>query len=129
METNFIRASGGTEVLEDAARMRAAKSAPKVPTVDTTLALLRAGGSLADIAKERGVKTETIIDHLEQLKESGRITQEDIEPLGEGYEAQIDRIQAAFKKLKTLAMKPVFAHFKGDVSYADIRLARLLLPD
>ena len=129
MENNFIRASGGTEVLEDAARMRAAKSAPKIPTVDATLALLREGKSLAEMAQERGVKTETIIDHLEQLKESGRVALEDLAPLGAGYEVQIERIQAAFKKRKTLAMKPIHAHFGGDVSYADIRLARLLLPE
>ena len=80
------------------------------------------------MAKERGVKPETIIDHIEQLRESGRVTRTDIAYLAEEC-ARCGDIQAAFKKLRTRAMKPVYAHFRGAVSYADIRLARLLLPE
>jgi hypothetical protein len=126
MARNFIRASGGTEDVTLAARRRAEKSAPKVPTVEITLGLLEEGKSLAEMAEERGVKSETIIDHLEQLTESGRIERKDIEHLRDECE-RCEDIQKAFKKLRTRAMKPVHAHFRGDVSYADIRLARLLL--
>jgi hypothetical protein len=128
MARNFIRASGGTEDVMLAAKRRAEKAQPKVPTVDITLGLLREGKPLADMAEERGVKTETIIDHLEQLMEAGRIESADIEHLTDECE-RLEDIHAAFKKLKTRAMKPVHAHFRGGVSYADIRLARLLLPE
>ncbi len=80
------------------------------------------------MAKERGVKRETIITHLEELKMTGRITAEALERLGKGNK-QLKDIQTAFKKLNTYSLKPVFDHFEGAASYADIRLARLLLPE
>jgi hypothetical protein len=128
MERNFIKAVGGVEDLKIVAKRRAEKSAPKIPTRDATFALVKEGKSLAQIAKERGVKVETIVDHLEQLKEVERITHADIKRFASECPHAVD-IHAAFKKLKTRAMKPLFQHFKGAVSYGDIRLARLLLPD
>jgi hypothetical protein len=130
LERDFVRALGGTEEPDPAAREERKKraAAPKVPTLDATYALFAEGKTLAEIAAARGVKEETIVDHLEQLKAAGRITTEDVQRLGEESEL-LAEIQAAFAKLKTRAMKPLYAHFGGEASYGDIRLARLLLPD
>lgn len=128
IERNFIKAIGGVEDLKSVAKRRAQKRALKVPTLDATLALVRAGESLRAIAQERGVKVETIVDHLEQLKAAERITYVDLERFREEG-AYVEDIQAAFKKLKTRALKTLHRHFNGAVSYTDIRLARLLLPD
>ena len=128
MERNFVRVIGGTEDLTLAAKRRAEKAAPKVPTVDATLALLREEKPLVQMAAERGVKPDTVIDHLEQLKEAGRIERADILYLAD--EARhLNDIQATFRKKKSKSLKTVFAAMHGKASYADIRLARLLLPD
>ncbi|HVW71542.1 MAG TPA: AAA family ATPase [Candidatus Paceibacterota bacterium] len=127
MERNFMRVIGAVEDRALVARMRAQKAAPKVPTVDATLALLKEGKTLADMAEERDVKPETIIDHLEQLRESGRITRNEVLYLAD--EARhLDDIQAMFRKKKSKSLKTIFAAMRGEASYADIRLARLLLP-
>lgn len=128
LRRNFVRAIGGTEDTHEAAKRRAQMSAPKTPTVEATLALVKDEMPLGAMAKERGVKPETIIDHLEQLRETGRVTRMDIAYLADDA-IRVTDIHAAFKKLRTRAMKPVHAHFRGGVSYADIRLARLLLPE
>ena len=128
MKKKFLRAIGGIEDSALAEKRRAEKAAPKIPTVDATLALVREGKALARMAEERGVKSETIIDHLEKLMENGRITRSDILYLADAC-GQLNSIQAAFRKLKSRSLKTVFAHLRGKASYADIRLARLLLPE
>jgi len=128
MEKRFVLAIGGTENLGEAAKRRAQKSAPKIPTIDATLALVREQIPLGDIADERDVKPETIIDHLEQLRESGRVDRSEILYLADDAH-RLNDIQAMFRRKKSKSLKTIFAAMQGAVSYADIRLARLLLPD
>jgi hypothetical protein len=126
MERNFLQTIGGTEDKSLVQKMRELKNAPRVPTVDATLALVRDEQSLAKMAEARGVKSETIIDHLEKLKEAGRISRSQILYLAD--EAKyLNDIQSLIRKKKTTALKTLFAAMRGKASYADIRLARLLL--
>ncbi|HVX90077.1 MAG TPA: AAA family ATPase [Candidatus Paceibacterota bacterium] len=126
LEKRFVLAIGGTENLALAAKRRAEKSAPKVPTIDATLALVREQMPLGEMADERGVKPETIIDHLEQLREAGRVERSEVLYLADDA-PHLDDIQAMFRKKKSKALKTIFAALHGKASYADIRLARLLL--
>jgi ATP-dependent DNA helicase PIF1 len=126
LQKDFVTACGGSEPVAGVIRARGKKLAPKEASSDTTLAFIREGKSLADIVKERGIKTETVLQHIEELKLAGKLSQEDIQYLADGNEEEVSLIQAAFENLDTDKLRPVYDHFGGKLSYASIRLARLL---
>ncbi len=104
------------------------KQTEKVDTYEATLALARTEKSIQDIAKARSLKPETIISHLEELKERGTLSLAEIEKLVPKKDAKkIATIHAAFKKSKTMQLTPIFKALRGAHSFEDIRLARLLL--
>ena len=127
MHKDFILCSGGTNDMEEIERNKVSGSkdiAPKIPTHEKTLALLKEGKSLKDIAKERGMTVGTIISHLEKLKEGNYDI--DLKP----YTPKSDDlkiIKAAFKSLEDTKLSPVYKKLKGKYSYENLRLARLFI--
>lgn len=116
----------------------------KVPTYMLTKALLEERIPLKQMAKERGVKEETIIDHIEQLIKEGIIRDERIDISYLKNEAWRDpkgrlkftKIKDAFqevmeqegvKKALDIKLSPVKQKLGNSFSYAEIRLARLFL--
>jgi ATP-dependent DNA helicase RecQ len=92
-------------------------------TVAETAALLAQGFGLDAIAEKRGLKAETIVAHIEKLLDAGTVVD-----LGCLIDAEkMEPIVALLREQETEALKPVFEHFDGTVSYADIRLARVWL--
>jgi ATP-dependent exoDNAse (exonuclease V) alpha subunit/DNA-binding CsgD family transcriptional regulator len=125
MHSNFLVAMGGT-----IAKIIPKKKTKltKINTREETLALVMAGKSLSDIAKERGLKEGTIIQHVEELIEKKAITLSDCSHLASpALKKSLPKINTAFKKLGTDRLAPIFEHFKGAYSYDHLRLARLLL--
>lgn len=102
----------------------------KVSTYEKTLELVKEKMSLSEMAKARDVTPETIIDHLEKLSEDG-------ENLDIGYlkkeisPTHFKKVEQAFEKVfeKTgeSRLTPVKELVGANISYKDIRLARLLL--
>lgn len=122
---NFIVASGGKP--EGGLRASAPKSAPRIPTIEVTLALLKNGSSLAKIAKERSLAESTVLGHVLKLYALERITRDDVAPLvSERLTSALPIIHAAFKKLGAERLTPVFEKLQGNYSYDDLRLARIL---
>lgn len=82
------------------------------------------------IAKERGLTSATVADHVEKLVASGRID------IGEARKAIPERllnalpeIEAMFAKIGRDRLAPVHARLKGKYSYDDLKLARAVIAD
>ena len=94
----------------------------KVPTRQMTLEFYNKGLSLVEIARERGLKKSTLIDHLLYYHRDG---------LEIDFESMVDYDEELLKKIKDLVyqqedsppkMKPVFAGLNERVSYDEIKL-------
>jgi len=103
----------------------------KIDTVTQTKNMLDEGMNVKDIAKERGLKLGTILDHIEKIKEK--------DPKYNIYNLQnnisktkFKNIYNAFKKIGTseggyYKLAPVKAILGPKYSYDDLRLVRLFL--
>lgn len=113
----FILAAGGSlKKIDYVAKAAVGKKS----THEQTLDLLNQKLSIADIAKERDLKRQTIISHIEKLREDGH----DFE-LQEDPPTGFNSMQKAFDELGPSPLKPVFEKLQGKYSYDDLRLGRL----
>ena len=79
---------------------------------------------LERIAKNQGVQPATIVNHLEKLIDAGEKLDLDYLKLPhDRYEV----MKKAFKHCGDEKLKPVFEYLRGDYSYDELRLARVLL--
>ncbi len=108
----------------------ARRKEPNVSTYEQTAVLVRQEKSIREMAKARGKMAETILEHIEKLKKSGsdiNITylKKEISP------EKFRKIEAAFEEIydktgETL-LSPVKSKVGPNVSFLEIRLARILL--
>jgi ATP-dependent DNA helicase RecQ len=100
--------------------------APKPPkpavnsTAQVTLELWRSGKSIDEIASERGLATTTIENHLAQAIANG----EPIDPRVFYTAEEEAEIRAALVGYSEEALKPVFDHLEGRISYGKLRIFR-----
>jgi hypothetical protein len=103
----------------------------KVSTVEQTKQMLEQGLSLKEIAKERGLKLGTILDHIEEIREAD--PKFNIYNLRNGIpKSRFWQIYRAFKKIGLsddgkYKLSPVRDLLKKKFSYDDLRLVRLFL--
>ncbi|MFA5050495.1 MAG: helix-turn-helix domain-containing protein [Patescibacteria group bacterium] len=118
---NFITVCGG--------ELKQRKN-KKCNTRDETLVLWNQEKTVSQIAKTRGLKEETILNHLEKLVLSGKINAADISRLiTPSLSCALAEIYAAFCELKTKSLLPVFKKFKGAYSYNELRIVRMMLKE
>lgn len=109
----------------------AGKKAQKIPTHELTAALIEQKKSLTEMARERGLTTETIVDHIEKLIE-------------EEYDVDLAYLKKDISRTHWLKIDKAFAQMLADencdgiflapakkklganISYVEIRLARAL---
>lgn len=132
MQTNFIRASGGKAKPDYSAPLQAAGSGKKSgSTYDATLALIADRLSVEEMAKARGIKIGTILDHLEKLAADGKINPAvDLEHLDrdpDRFEEMANAFRAVFKKDGKMNLSPARELLDDSFSYEELRLARLFL--
>lgn len=130
-QNNFICACGGNlepvrKNQNDDDNFIIVKSPKKERRWEQTLELIHEGKTIEETALIRGRKTETIIQHLEELFVLGKLNGGDISHLAAGGEKEIAEIHAAFQKFGVDRLKPIYDHFEGHFPYETIRLARLL---
>jgi hypothetical protein len=137
MHERFLRLCGGTILSED--HVRAPKAARDSHTArehgntrgerrwERTLALIRSGKTIADVATLLGRTEGTIVGHLESLRALGQLPAHDTAHLAKGSEEAIAAIHDAFRALGTHQLSPIFEHFGGAYSYDTLRIVRLLL--
>jgi ATP-dependent DNA helicase PIF1 len=120
LEENFILASGGSLTPSETPK-------EKKSTFDETLALIREGKSLAEIAKERGIVLGTVATHVERLASEGKLSKDDVHTLaGTRVRDGFSDILAAFEKFGSERLAPVFSHLKRRYTFEELKLARAL---
>jgi ATP-dependent DNA helicase PIF1 len=106
-----------------------AKKEKAVPTRIAVLNLLKKGISIELIAQKREVSVETILRHIEKLKESKQIDHVHITHLKNTLPKKVfDQIFVALKKSEDGKLKPIYDKFEGKYAYTDLRLIRLFVP-
>lgn len=120
MERRFVLASGGS--LTKVTRTQATTASN---TYEETRALLAAGLSLEETAKERGLTLGTILTHAESLTSGGLLTSKELEAIvPKRILSDLPAIQKALGAKKLLT--PAFKKLKGEYTFDELRMARLL---
>jgi hypothetical protein len=95
-----------------------------ISTFEKTKILIAAKLSIKEMAKQRGLTEETIISHLEKLKEKKEdVDWEYLRPSKNRFE----KIKTAFQKSGDWLLSPAREILGKDFSYKEIRIARLFL--
>lgn len=101
----------------------------KANAKDKTLEMILEKKSLKEIAKDRGVKEETIVSDIEKILESG--TKIDLNFLKKEFKSgELEKILKSFAKTKGQILAPVMTLLKKEkvnVTYLKLRIARLFL--
>ncbi|OHA34175.1 MAG: AAA family ATPase [Candidatus Taylorbacteria bacterium RIFCSPLOWO2_01_FULL_45_15b] len=128
MHANFIRFCGGT-IEKNAKGARGKRRRDKKgDTNSITLELLKSKKNIKEIAEERSLALNTIIDHLEHLKKAKALDDEDLAHLRMfSVDSDFSKIKEAYRALGAEKVKPIFEFFKGKYSYEKLRLARLFI--
>jgi ATP-dependent DNA helicase RecQ len=122
LHEKFLTESGGTlaELSEEEAEEVQEKTASHVTTKD----LLNEGKTVKEIAEFRSLSIDTILGHIEKLREYKEdITLDHTLP----KQKEFDKIAKTFEKLDTRKLTPVYDALGGKTSYQDIRLVRVYL--
>ena len=102
----------------------------KIPSHEKTAALIEQRLSLQAIAKERNITEETVIDHLEECKREGieldiSYLRKEISPTH--YKKIEKALEEVFDETGEVRLTPVKNKVGANISYKNIRLARVLL--
>ncbi len=137
MYERFIRSCGGKIVSENRVDVLKVRRVPRASRKyrneqgeqrwKHTLALIKSGKTIADVAKMSDRTEGTILKHLESLRALGKLSPQDIEHLARGSEQEIAKIHNAFRALGAEKLSPVFEKLGGAYSYEKLRIARLML--
>ncbi len=116
---------------EEKIKIKKKEKEMKKSTQEITAEMLINEIPLENIAEARGVKSETIISHIEDLMAEGKGVCPDITYLKrELKRSEFDDILAAFKKAGTMTLSPVYNLLmkqKKKTTYLKIRIARLFI--
>ena len=89
-------------------------------TYKETLDLYNQGLSPEEISISKDVSTQTVFNHLIKLRQDGF----DIDLSSFITSSEAERITEAYRELKNpSALKPIFEHFNGEISYEKIKIA------
>lgn len=122
LHEKFITESGGSieELDDDEAEEIQEKTKSHVVTQE----MLAGGMTLKEIAEARELSVDTIIGHIEKLKELGEaVSLDHVLPA----KKDVTAIKKAFKELDTQKLTPVFDSLKEKYTFHEIRLVRAAL--
>jgi len=137
MHNNFVFACGG-KIKRGSGKKPHLEARPPSGANDRkerrwkrTLALIREGKSIGEVAHLRGRKEETIIEHLEELKKIGKLTA-DIKNIlklkvPKDQMEQIKKVHSVLSSIGAEKFKSIYDNFDGKISYITIHLAWLFI--
>lgn len=100
----------------------------RTPTRLLTVALLKQGLSLAEIAEKRGLSIGTVVNHLEKLRRLNQVAVETLEPLRALIPpADFASMMASLRQSTEGRLKPLYEQFEGRYSYDELKIVRLFL--
>ncbi len=117
----------GDEFLEVLAEFTEADTSAQRDTALETLNLFRLGYSIEKIAQTRGLKQETVYNHLAKHLEVGAVALEEVVTLSVAEIQNIEAVILALPEAQRNALKPVYEHFEGAYSYEILRCVRAAL--
>lgn len=121
----FVKASGGSM---DEAVVATARANAALKTHEVSIARMKEGVSLAEIAKERGLTLGTIGGHAERGIEEGKITAAEVRKLlPDKLRRGVDDIADACGDMSGLTLTQMRERTKGKWSFDELRLARIVL--
>ncbi len=113
----------------DKKQIKKEKLEEKLSTLTKTFNLVAQAKTVKEIAKQRGLKEETIISHLEQLTSGDKpeLSLKEIEKFNTFPKKDFTEIKKAFDKIGKEKLAPVRSELNGRYSYKNLRLARLFV--
>jgi ATP-dependent DNA helicase RecQ len=117
----------GDEFLAVLAEFEEADQSSTTDTVSETLDLFRLGYSVEQIAQKRGIKDETVYNHLAKNLEMGSVRLDEVLPLSTQETREIEAVLLDLPEAQRNALKPVYEHFEGAYSYGILRCVRASL--
>ncbi len=125
MQKKFVKAMGGAWSENTAPRQARGKPSTGLPgRLAETLQTVRDSKSLRDAVKARGLVASTIVKHLEELAEIGKLVRTDFAHLIPLRIA--DEIHEALVATGSERLSPAFHALDGRHSFETIRLVRLM---
>lgn len=129
MQKKFVKAMGGAWIeksVHDNKKLAGSKKTKGLlpSRLAETLQTVRDAKSLKDAAKERSLAVSTIVKHLEELAEIGKLSRADFAHLLPDL-GIVGEIHEAFAAHGTELLSPVFHALHGRHSFETIRLVRL----
>ncbi len=99
-------------------------------THEITLKLLKQGMNLEQIAAERELKKETIINHLEKIKEFSHLPKTKFRSLCKSFKPvakNLNEIKKIYKKNPDAGLMILYKKLGGKYSFEELKIARLFL--
>lgn len=100
-------------------------------SIDQTLALIKQKKTIAQIAKERGLATSTIIEHLGKLTKNQRLSTEAISHLAPS-DTVLTQVKSALASLDNknsddIKLRPIYDQLNASVDFQTLRLALIFI--
>ncbi len=100
-------------------------------SIDQTLALIKQNKTIAQIAKERGLATSTIIEHLGKLIKNQRLSTEAISHLAPS-DTVLTQVKSALASLDyqnsdDIKLRPIYDQLNASVDFQTLRLALIFI--
>lgn len=100
-------------------------------SIDQTLALFKQNKTIAQIAKERGLATSTIIEHLGKLIKNQRLSTEAISHLAPS-DTVLTQVKSALASLDyqnsdDIKLRPIYDQLNASVDFQTLRLALIFI--
>lgn len=128
MQKKFVKALGGawpSEAIKNSSKGGGKKTVSNLPgRLAETLQATRDGKSLKEVAKARALTASTIVKHLEELAEIGKLSRLDFAHLVPMD--VVDEIHEALAADTSDRLSPIFHALSGRYSFETIRLVRLM---
>lgn len=125
LQKQFIKALGGAwATTTGKISKKAGKRSALAGRLAETLTVVREAKSLHEAANKRGFTESTIVRHLEELANAGKLVRADYEHLLPEQSTQ-DEIREALASVPEAKLAPVFGKLGGRYSFETIRLVRL----
>ncbi len=102
----------------------------KLSTYEITHKMIKEGKTLEEMAEEKGVKTPTIINHIEKLLDEKVISKKDIEylkPKTKEFKQTMKEVGEVLKKIDTDKLTPIFTALNKKYSFEEIKFAKIFL--
>jgi uncharacterized protein YpbB len=141
MHVGFVVEQGGTvdekeiknnkkQAAEKQKYSKSGANKDKIPSHEITLDFVKRGMNLNQIAAERGLKQETIVSHLEKIKEDEYFVKNKFKSAMKAFRPRaenIKEIKKAFKKKPEANLTAIYRALGGKYSFEELRVARLFI--